>query len=81
MNFYKKNSSEINTLGEPYDFLSIMHYSNNTFSNSEELNTLTVKEKHKTESTTYMGQRHNLSRIDIHRTNKLYNSTSEISLL
>lgn len=31
-NFEKMDSSEIDSLGEAYDFYSIMHYARNTFS-------------------------------------------------
>lgn len=31
-NFYTVAPSEVDSLGEPYDFASIMHYARNTFS-------------------------------------------------
>lgn len=31
-NFLKMEPGEVNSLGEPYDFDSIMHYARNTFS-------------------------------------------------
>ena len=74
-NFYKKSSNEIKTFGEPYDFSSIMHYANNTFSKSDELLTLRAREKFKKEGIK-IGQRSNLSKSDIIQTNKLYQCTS-----
>lgn len=35
-NFEKMDSSEINSLGEKYDYYSIMHYARNTFSKGKE---------------------------------------------
>lgn len=34
-NFLKMEPGEVNSLGEPYDFDSIMHYARNTFSRLE----------------------------------------------
>ena len=34
-NFEKMDPSEINSLGEKYDYYSIMHYARNTFSKGE----------------------------------------------
>jgi hypothetical protein len=75
-NFWKKNASEIDTLGEQYDFSSIMHYANNTFSNSESLPTIAVKDRYSTIHIEEMGQRNNLSKIDVVQTNKLYKCNS-----
>ena len=72
VNFQKKNESEINSLGEPYDFMSIMHYANNTFAKSDMFTTLLVTDKTKIEFEKLMGQRNYLSNGDIIQTNKLY---------
>jgi hypothetical protein len=63
-------------LGEPYDFLSIMHYSNNTFARNDQQPTIKIRDKYKTEATKLMGQRYNLSKSDVSQTNKLYHCTS-----
>lgn len=72
VNFQKKNETEINSLGEPYDLMSIMHYANNTFAKSDLLTTLLVTDKTKMEYEKLMGQRIQLSNGDIIQTNKLY---------
>jgi hypothetical protein len=74
-NFDKKNSSEIKTFGEPYDFLSIMHYANNTFAKNDELPTIRTREKYLKQGSK-IGQRQNLSKSDIIQTNNLYECTS-----
>jgi len=44
-NFDKMSPSEINSLGEKYDYYSIMHYARNTFSKGELLSILTLRSK------------------------------------
>jgi hypothetical protein len=64
-------------MGEQYDFSSIMHYANNTFSTSESLPTVAVREKYNSGQSQEMGQRQNLSKTDVIQTNKLYKCISE----
>lgn len=70
-NFNKLTSEEVNSLGLPYDYDSIMHYARNTFSKGTYLDTIHPiesirKRKHE------IGQRIRLSEGDIAQTNLLY---------
>nr|VFU02998.1 mRNA [Oulactis sp. MM-2018] len=65
-NFKKYSHGQADTLGEPYDYGSIMHYPRRAFSrNGKE--TIVPKKSGVT-----IGQRRGLSRIDIRQLNKLY---------
>ncbi|XP_063687286.1 tolloid-like protein 2 [Bolinopsis microptera] len=66
-NFEKKNLTEINSLGERYDYNSIMHYSPRSFSRDNDKKTLIPVSKFKS-----IGQREQLSISDIRQANKLY---------
>lgn len=66
-NFERKNISEINSLGEKYDYDSIMHYSLRSFSINKDSKTLVPKRKYHP-----IGQREQLSIGDIRQANKLY---------
>jgi hypothetical protein len=66
-NFEKKNISEINSLGERYDYNSIMHYSPRSFSRDSAKKTIVPVSKFKS-----IGQRLQLSVSDIRQANKLY---------
>lgn len=75
-NFNKLTSEEVNSLGLPYDYDSIMHYARNTFSKGTYLDTIHPiesirKRKHE------IGQRIRLSEGDIAQTNLLYKCMSE----
>lgn len=74
-NFAKMTLNEINSLGEEYDFSSIMHYARNTFSKSSDLDTLVPKTL--TADIPEIGQRQRLSVGDIIQTNKLYKCPSK----
>ena len=67
-NFQKMPRDEINSLGEEYDFGSIMHYSRNTFSKGAFLDTIlpkaTIRNGHP-EVRPAIGQRTKLSKGDI----------------
>jgi len=65
-NFVKKNSSDINSLGTPYDFSSIMHYSSDAFAKN---NTITISSKI---AKMPFGRAPELSLLDIKQTNLLY---------
>lgn len=68
-NFNKSNTNDVNSLGEAYDYDSIMHYARNTYSTNEHFKETIVplKPHHR------IGQRDHLSKGDIIQTNKLYN--------
>ena len=66
-NFEKKNLTEINSLGERYDYNSIMHYSPRSFSRDNEKRTIIPVAKFQS-----IGQREQLSISDIRQANKLY---------
>ncbi|ESO03888.1 hypothetical protein HELRODRAFT_191792 [Helobdella robusta] len=70
-NFNTLTHSEVNSLNEEYDYLSIMHYARNTFSKAVHLDTITplVYQDIRPE----IGQRIELSPGDIVQANKLYN--------
>ena len=62
----KKNSSDINSLGVPYDYSSIMHYYNDSFAKN---NTITMSSKI---ANMPFGLAPELSPSDIKQTNLLY---------
>lgn len=66
------NADEVNSLGFKYDYLSIMHYSTRTFSKNPYLPTIQVPSDLPEEIIQSIGQRNQLSQIDIQQTNKLY---------
>ncbi|KAH9490031.1 Dorsal-ventral patterning tolloid-like protein 1 [Bulinus truncatus] len=70
-NFNKLTSFDVNSLGEIYDYGSIMHYSKNTFAIDTKLDTLLPIAKPGTVRPE-IGQRVRLSEIDIRQTIKLY---------
>ncbi|XP_048760926.2 tolloid-like protein 1 isoform X2 [Ostrea edulis] len=73
-NFAKMSMSQINSLGEKYDFSSIMHYARNTFARTSILDTIVPKTKN--HDVPEIGQRHRISVGDIIQTNKLYKCPS-----
>lgn len=75
-NFNKLTEEEVNSLGLPYDYDSIMHYAKNTFSKGTYLDTILPLEtpgKKRPE----IGQRIKLSEGDIAQTNLLYKCYSK----
>uniref|UniRef100_A0A0K0FWI4 Metalloendopeptidase n=1 Tax=Strongyloides venezuelensis TaxID=75913 RepID=A0A0K0FWI4_STRVS len=70
-NFDKSKPGEVDSLGETYDYESIMHYSRNTFSRSIYLDTILPKHNINGKKPE-IGQRTHLSVGDIRQTNKLY---------
>lgn len=74
-NFAKMSTSQINSLGEEYDFSSIMHYSRNTFARTGDLDTIKPI-THENQAVPEIGQRTHLSIGDIIQTNKLYKCPS-----
>lgn len=77
-NFAKMSLSEINSLGEEYDFSSIMHYARNTFAKSSDLDTVVPRTQGS--DAPDIGQRAHLSVGDIIQTNKLYKCPSKSCL-
>lgn len=70
-NFDKLKADEVDSLGEPYDYASIMHYARDTFSRAMYLDTILPKvivNGRRPE----IGQRVQLSAGDISQTRKLY---------
>ncbi|CAB3400845.1 unnamed protein product [Caenorhabditis bovis] len=69
-NFEKSKPEEVDSLGEPYDFSSIMHYARDTFSRGAFHDTILPKPSSGFRSE--IGQRIQLSEGDIRQTKKLY---------
>ncbi|KAJ7410896.1 hypothetical protein WISP_105653 [Willisornis vidua] len=70
-NFLKMEPGEVNSLGEPYDFDSIMHYARNTFSRGMFLDTI-LPSRDDNGIRPPIGQRARLSKGDIAQARKLY---------
>lgn len=68
-NFNKFDFDEIDTLGAPYDYGSIMHYAANTFAADRSVPTIVPKFPTRDE----LGQRKGLSATDVLKIRKLYN--------
>lgn len=68
-NFKKMDPGEVNSLGEPYDYSSIMHYAKGTFAKANKDETIRPKACCPRPP---IGQRIQLSPGDIRQTNKLY---------
>lgn len=76
-NFNKLTEEEVNSLGLPYDYDSIMHYAKNTFSRGTYLDTILPMEVHG-KKRPEIGQRLRLSEGDIAQTNLLYRCYSKL---
>lgn len=75
-NFNKLSPDEVNSLGLPYDYDSIMHYARNTFSKGTYLDTIfpvEIEGRKRPE----IGQRLRLSEGDIAQANLLYKCPSK----
>uniref|UniRef100_A0A8C7K355 Metalloendopeptidase n=1 Tax=Oncorhynchus kisutch TaxID=8019 RepID=A0A8C7K355_ONCKI len=70
-NFLKMEPGEVNSLGEHYDFDSIMHYARNTFSRGMFLDTI-LPSRDENGIRPAIGQRTRLSKGDISQARKLY---------
>jgi len=68
-NFNKYNTRVIDSLGTPYDFSSMMHYSGTAFSNGFFRKTIVAKDSRNQGK---MGQRGGFSKIDVQQINLLY---------
>ena len=69
-NFEKNNDSFVDTLNTPYDYASVMHYTRDAFSHNN-LSTIEPLQANVT-----IGQRLNLSSIDILEVRLLYNCSA-----
>lgn len=76
-NFNKLTEEEVNSLGQTYDYDSIMHYARNTFSKGTYLDTILPLEVHG-KKRPEIGQRVRLSASDIAQTNLLYKCASKL---
>lgn len=75
-NFNKLTEDEVNSLGLPYDYDSIMHYARNTFSKGIYLDTILPVEV-PGQKRPEIGQRIKLSEGDIAQANLLYKCASK----
>jgi tolkin len=78
-NFNKLTDDDVNSLGQAYDYDSIMHYAKNTFSKGTYLETILpvdIPGKKRPE----IGQRIRLSEGDIAQANLLYKCPSEFHI-
>lgn len=71
-NFDKMSTKDVDSLGQPYDFASIMHYAKNTFSKGAFLETIQPLESSNGKGKADIGQRVRLSEGDIIQANLLY---------
>ncbi|XP_076463979.1 tolloid-like protein 1 [Babylonia areolata] len=71
-NFNKLTASDVNSLGETYDYSSIMHYARNTFARNNYLDTILPRRKPGMVVRPEIGQRVKLSPGDLRQANKLY---------
>lgn len=76
-NFEKLKPTEVHSLGQPYDFASIMHYARDTFARAMYLDTILPKPDPVTHERPEIGQRVRLSPGDIVQTNLLYRCPSK----
>lgn len=76
-NFDKAKPDEIHSLGETYDYTSIMHYARDTFARAVMLDTILPKST-AAGPRPQIGQRLQLSAGDIRQTNKLYSCPGEM---
>ncbi|NXX74061.1 MEP1A protein, partial [Urocolius indicus] len=77
-NFEKYDDTYITDLNTPYDYESVMHYQPFSFNKNESIPTITTKIP---EFDDIIGQRLDLSAIDLERLNRMYNCTSSHTLL
>ncbi|NXI81802.1 MEP1A protein, partial [Rhipidura dahli] len=77
-NFAKYNDSYITDLNTPYDYESLMHYEPLSFNKNESVPTITAKIPAFDD---IIGQRLDLSAIDLERLNRMYNCTSTHTFL
>jgi len=71
-NFEKLKPTEVNSMGQPYDYNSIMHYAQDTFARAMYLDTILPKPDSMSKERPEIGQRIRLSAGDIVQTKLLY---------
>lgn len=76
-NFEKLKPAEVNSMGQLYDYASIMHYARDTFSRAMYLDTILPKPDIFTNERPEIGQRIRLSPGDIIQTKMLYRCPSK----
>ncbi|XP_029306956.1 meprin A subunit beta-like [Cottoperca gobio] len=74
-NFVKGNNKTTTTQGFRYDYMSVMHYSGNAFSNGNGSTIVTIDPKYQD----VIGQRLEMSHIDVLELNSLYKCNSTIA--
>ncbi|KAI3361202.1 hypothetical protein L3Q82_013394, partial [Scortum barcoo] len=77
INFKKLTTKSSTTFNAPYDYLSVMHYSKRAFSKNRED---TIKTK-LPQNQDKIGQRMEMSPIDVYKLNRLYNCNSSVSFM
>ncbi|NXY46420.1 MEP1A protein, partial [Ceuthmochares aereus] len=77
-NFVKYDDGYITDLNTPYDYESVMHYQPFSFNKNSSVPTITAKIP---EFNDIIGQRLDLSAIDLERLNRMYNCTSTHTFL
>ncbi|KFU93212.1 Meprin A subunit alpha, partial [Chaetura pelagica] len=77
-NFVKYDDGYITDLNTPYDYESVMHYAPFSFNKNASIPTITAKIP---EFDDIIGQRLDLSAIDLERLNRMYNCTSTHTFL
>ncbi|NXX96472.1 MEP1A protein, partial [Centropus bengalensis] len=77
-NFLKYDDAYITDLNTPYDYESVMHYQPFSFNKNASIPTITAKIP---EFNDIIGQRLDLSAIDLERLNRMYNCTSTHTFL
>lgn len=75
-NFDKMSTKDVDSLGQAYDYASIMHYAKNTFSKGAFLDTLRPLDSSPDQGKAEIGQRVRLSEGDIVQANLLYQCTT-----
>ncbi|NXC14338.1 MEP1A protein, partial [Corythaeola cristata] len=77
-NFDKYDDTVITDLNTPYDYESVMHYAPYSFNKNDSIPTITAKISAFDD---IIGQRLDLSEIDLERLNRMYNCTSSYTFL
>lgn len=74
-NFMKRNIFDVDSLGTPYDYSSVMHYDLGSFAKEEGLKTLEITdlEEYERQGQPNIGYADTLSKIDVVQLNRLYN--------
>ena len=73
--FMKRSSFNVDSLGTPYDYGSVMHYELNAFSKRKGLKTMKIinRREYIRQGRPYVGYAPTLSKLDVTQLNRLYN--------